>query len=68
MTEKQFRDYKDIYLDDLKEYLLEFLEIWTERKSNRNDKKLNELVVQILSDDFKKIQTLSYFPEYDLPE
>lgn len=68
MNEKEFRDYKDNYLNELKDFTIEFLEIWQEHNPQKEAEKLNELVIELYGNTYKRIKTLSYFPEYNLPE
>lgn len=67
MTEKEYRDYKDDYLEDLRRNLEFFLNEWVKINKSPEDKKLNDAVVDIFTNSFKRLKTLSYFPEYNKP-
>lgn len=68
MNNKQFRDYKDCYLKDFKNELEQFLNEWICWHDSNEDKKLNDLISKSFVETYKRIKTLSYFPEYELPE
>ncbi len=69
MTEKQYHDYKEKYLKDLKLAYRKFMQEFIENDHNHDyDKKLNELVMTMINDDYERAKTLLYaFPEYKLP-
>lgn len=68
MTQKEFREYKDEYLQDFKTELEVFLNRWIHFNNSKYDKKLNDVIVETFTNDYKRIKTLSFFPEFDLPE
>lgn len=67
MNNREFRNYKDNYLAELKTSLESFLNCWIKEHDSDNDKKLNELVVDIYTNDYRRIKTLTYFPDYEKP-
>lgn len=69
MTEKQYMDYKRQYLKDLKIALRAFMNKFISDGHNHSyDKKLNNLLMEFINNDYKRMETLLYFPEYKLPE
>lgn len=67
MNRKEFRRYKDEYLIDFKDSLESFLNDWVKKNNTDNDKKMNDLIVEVFTNDYKRIKTLSYFPDYQEP-
>lgn len=68
MNSKEYRIHKDKYLKDFQIELEQFLNEWKCWHDTKNDKKLNDLILTSFNDTYKRIKTLTYFPEYELPE
>ena len=65
MTEKQYFDYKQKYLRDLKQAYRKFMEDFIADDHNHDyDKKLNELVMTMINDDFERANKRDYQQDY----
>lgn len=62
---KEYMDYKLKYLDNLKIELQNMLDIIGK---DWHDKKFNDLLVYKVTEIYKSMKALAYFPEYELPE
>lgn len=68
MDKVEYRHYKDEYLEDLKHDLDKFLKHWKEINNLPIDKQMNNLVEELFLNCYRRIKTLSFFPEYELPK
>lgn len=68
MTVKEYREYKDEYIEDFEYEFNNFLKSWLLKNESDYDRKLNDMIKDIFTRDLKRIKTLTYFPEYDLPD
>ncbi len=63
--EKEYMEYKLEYVDDLRECIQSALD---EFGKTHSDKKMNELAGKQLSEAWRSIKALIYFPQYKLPD
>lgn len=68
MTQREYRTFKDNYLRELKNDLELFLNQWVKDHDTIQHKDLNDLVVDTFINNYQRIKTLTYFPQYDLPK
>ena len=69
MNEFEFKEYKRQYLKDLKVAYRRFMNEFIDNNHNHSyDQKLNKMVMEFINEDYKRMETLLYFPEFKLPE